>query len=395
MTRRKMAAAACAFFCLGILACAPRQALRIPSPPAEVRKDAAPVRVGEKPDRAPVQAAPMGAAAQPPPPDYGKRYEEAMARTKEAIARGKTTDAIPFWKALEESPWRADAIYHEGVLLHFAGQLDEAADRYRRALSVSPRFEPAAANLLGIHILRGEKEKMRMLADTIFPPGTDPSHDMLPELQANLGAALLETGRRDEASLLFLALSARGMGTPALSWNMAVRAYRDGNRETARNLSGNLPADIANLYPVAASRVAWASETEELPVLDNPPEGQPHLTILSRNIAAFSAYRKGDRKGAEEILLPLAAGGDGAAEVHSNLGLLQMEMGNWKEARANLEKAVKANPSMPEGWLNLGIFREVYEGNAHAARECYETYGKITIYRKKEVDAWIGWLRGP
>lgn len=392
---RRMMAAACAFLGLGMFACAPRQALRIPSPPAEVRKDAALVRAEEKPDRPPARAVPEGTAVQPPPPDYGKLYEEAMVRTKEAIARGKTTDAIPSWKVLEESPWRADAIYHEGVLLHFAGQLDEAADRYRRTLSVSPHFEPAAANLLGIYILRGEKEKMRSLADTLFPPGTDPSHSMLPELQANLGAALLETGRRDEASLLFLALSARGMATPALPWNMAVRAYRDGHRETARNLAGNLPADIANLYPVAASRVAWASETEELPVLDSPPDGQPRLAILSRNIAAFSTYRKGDRKGAEDILLPLAAGNDGAAEVYSNLGLVQMEMGKWKEARANLEKAVAANPSMPEGWLNLGIFREVYEGNAQTARECYETYGKITSYRKKEVEAWIGWLREP
>ena len=84
-----------------------------------------------------------------------------------------------------------------------------------------------------------------------------------------------------------------------------------------------------------------------------------------------------------------------SAEIYTNLGLLQMAQGKWKEARASLERAVAQNPSMPEGWLNLGIFRDVYEGDAQKARECYEKYSNITTYRRKEVDAWIGWLRGP
>jgi hypothetical protein len=222
MSIRRAAATTFVLIALGAAACTPRHAIRIPSPPAEIRKEATIPREtsSEK-------------AALPPLPDYGKLYAEAIDQTKKAIARAKATEALPHWKRLEDSIWRLDAIYHQGVLHHMAGELDEAANQYRRALSVSPSFEPAAANLLGIYLLRGEKQKMEALASGIFPPGSDPSPEMLPELQINLGSVLLETGRRKEAALLLLALDARKAGTPSLPWNLAVLAYRNGNRETA------------------------------------------------------------------------------------------------------------------------------------------------------------------
>jgi tetratricopeptide (TPR) repeat protein len=381
MSVREAVTTACALIALGLAACAPRHAIRIPSPPAEVRKEAAIPR-----------AKPPGKALVPPPPDYGKLYAEAIDQTKKAIARAKATEALPHWKRLEDSSWRADAIYHQGVLHHIAGELDKAADQYRRVLSASPSFEPAAANLLGIYLLRGEKQKMESLTAGIFPPGSDPSLGMLPELQANLGSALLETGRQDEAALLFLALKARKPRIPSLPWNMAVLAYREGDRDTAKKLAGNLPPEVASLYPVVASRVAWTPDRETVPVLDTVPASQPRLASLSRNLAAFSEYRKGNLEAAERHLLPSVTDNTAPAELISNLGILKLEMGKWKEARASLERVTTEHPSLPEGWLNLGIFLEVYEGNPQRARECYKTYVKLNGYRKQEVDAWIGWL---
>jgi Flp pilus assembly protein TadD len=381
MSVREAVTTAVILISLGFSACAPRLAIRIPTPPAKVRKEAAISRIGP-PKKTPV----------PPPPDYGKLYAEAIDQTKKAISKGQATDALPHWKRLEESSWRADAIYHQGVLHHIAGELDHAADQYHRALSASPSFEPASANLLGIYLLRGEKPKMESLVARIFPPGADPSPEMLPELQANLGSALLETGRRDEAAPIFLALKARKPRTPSLPWNMAVMSYREGNRETAKELASNLPPEVASLYPVVASRVAWTQDSQTVPVLDKVPAGQPRLANLSQNLSAFSGYRKGDLEAAERHLLPAATDNAVPAELISNLGLLQMEMGKWKEARASLERVTTQHPSLPEGWLNLGIFLEVYEGNPQRARECYKTYVRMNGYRKKEVDAWIGWL---
>ena len=76
-------------------------------------------------------------------------------------------------------------------------------------------------------------------------------------------------------------------------------------------------------------------------------------------------------------------------EISTNIGMMQAEQGKWKDARANLEKAVRANPAMPGGWLNLGIFREVYEGNPEGARECYEHYVRLRGLRSEEVRKWL------
>ncbi len=68
--------------------------------------------------------------------------------------------------------------------------------------------------------------------------------------------------------------------------------------------------------------------------------------------------------------------------------MLQAEQGRWREARENLERAVAENPALAAAWLNLGIFREVYEGEAGRARECYEKYVKLRGSRKEEVRSW-------
>jgi hypothetical protein len=72
-----------------------------------------------------------------------------------------------------------------------------------------------------------------------------------------------------------------------------------------------------------------------------------------------------------------------------------MERGKWKEARAELAGVTTAAPALPEGWLNLGIFRELYEGNGAAALECYRRYVTLGGPRKDEVGKWIEWLERP
>ena len=115
---------------LALSACATQKVVLAPTPPVEIRKE------------------PSSPPPSTPPPDYYRMYSEAIARTKEAFQRGSVKEAIPSWKALEESPWGSDAVFHQGVILHLAGDLDGAAAGYRRLADRSPVFEPAAANLL-------------------------------------------------------------------------------------------------------------------------------------------------------------------------------------------------------------------------------------------------------
>lgn len=376
MIARRIAAVLLIAAALGLSSCAERKIVLVPTPPVDIRKEP-PARVEPK----------------PPAPDLSKMYAEAIARTREAMPRGGGREVLPLWKALEGTPWGTDAIFHQGVLLQLAGDEEAAAAQYRRITDNAALFEPAAANLLGIYLLRGESEKARVLVDRVLPPGHAPVPAMLPELQANIAAVLVDLGEYERASRLSLALKANRTVAPSLPWNLAVLSYRGGNVSEARRLASEIPPDIANLWPVVASRYAWDREAEKVPALDNVTGARPRMAALSRNLAAYVLYRNGNAAAAENILKETAGDRRDHAEILANIGLVEAVQGKWKEARTHLEQSVKIKPGMPEGWINLGIFREVYEGDLPGALECYEKYVKIGGWRKDEVRKWIEGLR--
>lgn len=400
MTARRVAVASLLLAAIALSGCSPRALVLLPTPPSEVRKEpAAPPSPAAPPigDAAKRALPPdnTSKAATPPSPDWGAMYREAIRKTKEAIARGSGREAIPLWKELEAGPFRSDAVFHQGVLLHQAGDLDAAAAQYRRLTGTFPVFEPAAANLLGIHLVRGDLRSARLLADRLLPGGSTPPPGMLPELASNIAALLVEEGELDRAALIFLALRAQGRGTPALGWNMAVLACRRGDPETARRLAADIPPAMNALWPVAASRFAWERDPGKIPALDNVPHTEPRMAALSRNLAAYEEYLRGNREAARRLLTPPPGETNALPQLTANLGVVQAESGLWKEARATLEQAVRDAPRAPEGWLNLGLFREVYEGNAAGALECYENYVKLSGSKAAEVRKWIEWLRKP
>jgi len=374
-------AAALWLLCAG---CAPA-ALVLPSPPAEIRRE--PPRAAQQ---APAPAKPPAAVPAAPSPDWTALYREAVARTREALSRNEGLSALGLWQRLEESPYRADALYHQGVLLQRAGDLEAAAARYRAALGAAPSLEPAAANLLGVCLLRGDLREARALADRVLPPGTTPRPTMLAELATNVAAALIEDRELDRAAAILLALQAQGRATPAAGWNMAVAAYLRGDAQQARRLAALVPPSVASLWPVAASRVAWEGLPERfLPVPDAAAARLPRMAALARNLEAFARRARGDHSGAMRLL---SSPPDILADwpvLAANLGLVEAEAGLWKEARAHLEQAVREAPRAPEGWLDLGLYRELYEGNAAAALECYKRYLELDGRRSGEVRRWI------
>lgn len=387
--RRRDAAAL--FLCLGLCACAQARIVLLPGPPAEVQQETATrpaVPAPPSPERIPPSAAPTPT---PAPMDDAKRYETAIARTREAIARRAWKTAIPAWVELERGPYRRDAVFHQGILLQLAGELDEATTLYRALAGETPPYEPAAANLLGILLLRGEQSAAVALAERLLPDPRSPPSGMLPELEANLAAVLVEEGRLEEAALRILSLQAHGFDLPALSWNLAVLAYRKGDRATAKRLADRLSADTASLWPVVASRAAWEPDGEDLPALDNVPAGEPRLFRLAGNLRAYRAYREGRTEEAEAILRTTDPG-NGPAELLTNLGILRAEQEKWAEAREALEGAVRADPTLAAGWRNLGIFLELYAGEPAHARECYEHYATHRGAEREEVAKWAEWL---
>jgi len=382
VTRRFSPILAAALACALFGGCGSQKGMLLPAPPAEIPKAAAPP--------APARAVP---GPLPAGPDYGRMYRDALAHTREWVARGEMRKAIPSWEALEGSPFAADAVFNQGVLLQLSGDLDAAEARYRRAAAPPLLSEPAAANLLGIALLRGNRGALRELVDDAVKPVLLLPGKRLPEFTSNLAAALSDLGRTEEAAALFRSLEKSASVPPALPWNRAVLAYRTGDLASARSLSSALPPSVAGLWPVAASRMAWERETANVPAFDaKNPAGSRYLS-LSRNLAAYDAWRKGDPVAAARILSPEAQGKDPPGEYLTNLGLLFAEAGRWKEAQAFLERATVESPTLAEGWLNLGLYRELYLGDRQGAVSAYEMYGTLKGRRADEVSKWAEWLK--
>ncbi|MEO1376147.1 MAG: tetratricopeptide repeat protein [Cyanobacteria bacterium J06635_10] len=64
------------------------------------------------------------------------------------------------------------------------------------------------------------------------------------------------------------------------------------------------------------------------------------------------------------------------AEVHSNLGILFKQQGNFSAAVNSLQQAVKIKPDLVEAYCNLGSVQKK-QGNLSAAIDCYEQALKI------------------
>lgn len=363
--------------------CAPLPAVLLPAPPAEIAK-AAPAKVPEATSPSPASA---------PGPDPASLYRHAVARTRELLAKGEGHTAIPLWIELEGSPFGADAVFNQGVLLQLSGDVDRAEELYRRAAAPPLRSQPAEANLLGIALLRGNRETLRVLVDDAGRTDATRAAERPPEFTSNLVAALVDLSRFDEAETLYRSVLETGRTTAALPWNRALLAYRKGDLAGARQYSSILPPRVAALWPVVASRIAWEREPGKVPPLDGKTSGEPRYLLLSRNLAAYDAWKRGDLDRSAALLAGGASGNSPPGEFLNNLGIVFAEAGRWKEAKTLLERTVAEAPSLPEGWLNLGIFREMYLGDVPGALSCYERYGKLGGGRKDEVSKWAEWLK--
>ncbi len=363
--------------------CAPRSAVLLPAPPAEIAK--------ALPPKAPGPPPPSPASA--PGPDPANLYRDAVARTRDLLAKGEGRKAMPLWVALEGSPFAADAVFNQGVLHQLSGDVDRAGELYRRAAAPPLLSQPAAANLLGIALLRGNRETLRDLVAAAGRTDAARPGERLPELSANLVAALIDLSRFDEAETLYRSVLKAGSTTAALPWSRAVLAYRKGDLAGARQYASVVPPPVAALWPVVASRTAWERAPVKVPPLDGRTSAEPRYLLLSRNLAAYDAWRRGDLDGSAALLAGGASGKSPPGEYLNNLGIVLAEAGRWKEAKTLLERTVAEAPDLPEGWLNLGMFREMYLGDAPGALSCYERYGKLNGERKTEVSKWVEWLR--
>ncbi|HYH18737.1 MAG TPA: tetratricopeptide repeat protein [Azospirillum sp.] len=262
----------------------------------------------------------------------------------------------------------AAATLAQGVQLHQAGRMAEAAALYHQALQIHPGH-PDALHLLGM--LACQQGRFADAVDLITQATA--ANGRVPDYHANLGFALQNLGRPAEAEAACrraLKLrpgfpeAANTLGNALLAQGRrdeAVRAYREAlrGRSDYTEAHGNLGAALR-----AAGK---------------PEEAEPHLRqALARNpgmiearvALALALHDRGRVEEAVEVLRPALAQRPGHPPVLVALAGMLQRACKTAEAEAAFQRVIAVEPADAELWnsygpLLRGLDRLEAAGRAH------------------------------
>lgn len=252
---------------------------------------------------------------------------------------------------------------------HQAGQLEAAADTYRRILAVLPDHADAL-HLLGVvaHQQGQHAEAVRLIGRAIE------LHPVEAAYFCNLGATRREMGQLDEATVALKQALALEPKLAEAHNNLGLLRLQQGDAPAARRcflraLALNphlIDAEInfANLL-AGDGRMAEATERLErvLGLAPDLPKAHYNLANALREQGLFEAaiyhYRK--------ALL----GQPDYVEAHNNLGLAFAGQGDARAAVACFDRAIALEPRHAEAHNNLGLAL-LRDGDVDAAGRAFE-----------------------
>jgi len=261
-------------------------------------------------------------------------------------------DAIgSFRRALAIRPGHAEARANLGVALAKMGKLDEAIPQLERALKVDPGSSLTHANL-GL-ALRGRDlpralEHMRRAVE-LKPDFVD--------ARMNLGAALLDAGRADEAQEMFKATLEIDPGSSAAHFRLgSILLERGRPSEAASHLERALGLDqslIEARNSLGVARLREGRLDEAITLFREVLRESPRNADAEANLGT-ALVRKGQAGEAEAHLRSALDINPAQAAAHTTLGALLARRGDLAEALPHFAAAVEADPSQAEAQNNLG-----------------------------------------
>ena len=273
-------------------------------------------------------------------------------------ARG---DADGARRVLEEAhgidPQNPKHIFNLGMLDLEKAELEEAADRFREVLQITPDYGPALLNLGFIAKTRSEFDEAEHLYKRLVqvdPKGT--------EAQANLGHLFLSLERYDEAIEQFEAVR---KGEPnLLDINLGLLFARTASDVWDQALAVDILAPFGDGSSAISSKPEAVVALAELGAL-LAEQDQPKCAVLAFEIVVAA----GTGEGADSILT--------AAALTSRryLGELLFDQGDVWRAIPHYEALLMADPQDGELFRQLG---DCYAklGVNEAARMCYDKSGE-------------------
>ena len=238
---------------------------------------------------------------------------------------------------------------HLGITLFGAGQVDEAAVHFQKAIEIDSNDDMAHNNLGKVFLQTGRAAE----AIAQFQKAIEIHSDSL-EAHYNLGNALLQAGRVDEA---------------IAQYQKAIEI--NPNDAEAHNNLGNVFLQMG--------RVDEAMAHYQRAVEINPNSVEAHYNLGN---AFFQMGRVDEAMAHYQRAVEIAPND---AEAHSNLGNALLQMGRVDEAMAHYQRAIEINPNQAEVHNNLGTalrqvgrvdeaiihYQKAVEINPNFAQACY------------------------
>jgi tetratricopeptide (TPR) repeat protein len=264
---------------------------------------------------------------------------------------GTSTAAAP---KVNES--RVDEHRNLGVAFYKAGMLEEALREFRRVLELRPSDNgaPLFIGLIAIRQARWEDAAgaLRQAADAGVPR---------PAALHNLGFALEQLGRLDEAEAAFGDAAGRAKDDPRIMLGWSIVALKRGDNKVAQSrlaracelLDGK--AVPALWYWAATLAASGLDDTDN--ALRTAQEGvaaYPKNAVLQNNLAVL-LEASGDIQGAEAMLRSALAEDAALPQVSKNLADILYRNGRYDEACEAYERAAKLNPDLGDDlYFKLG-----------------------------------------
>jgi len=99
--------------------------------------------------------------------------------------------------------------------------------------------------------------------------------------------------------------------------------------------------------------------------------------------------KQGNYKEAKQALLQATTIKPDDAVAYNHLGVVYRELGEFKQAQQAYETALKLNPDYADAHLNIGILYDVYLGDLAQALTHYEKYQSLSSNPDGKVAKWI------
>ncbi len=282
---------------------------------------------------------------------------------------GTSTAAAP---KVNES--RVDEHRNLGVAFYKAGMLEEALREFRRVLELR-RSDDGAPLFLGLIAIRQARwedaaDALRQAADAGVPR---------PAALHNLGFALEQLGRLDEAEAAFGDAAGRAKEDPRIMLGWSIVALKRGDYKVAQSrlaracelLDGK--AVPALWYWAATLAASGLDDTDN--ALRTAREGvaaYPKNAVLQNNLAVL-LEATGDIQGAEAMLRSALAEDAAVPQVSKNLADILYRNGRYDEACEAYERAAKLNPDLGD--------------------DLYFKLGNIAYKRRDHIRARDSWAR--